>query len=321
MMYTLRHILAQFTLLVYSFRVSSAFTVTSVTTYHKSIVGYDPDVADKVNQDAAFSLALERYVFCGVLDGHGKRGHLLNAYLCPFIERTLKEKLVNNPDPLNLSSLLEETFEEAQQSALIDENVPAGRSGTTCVTSVFDKNTGMIYTANVGDSRCIVGYYDTSSINDTWYVEALSEATTTGCPEERERIEQGEGRIDKGGNVWYGPVGIAMTRSLGNGVMKRANILSKPVITKCNILSQIACDSKGKCLIITGTDGIFDVMTNEEVVHRLAKGLEDRGDFIEDKFFCDDLIAEAHRLWRKDLPMDVRIDDASCSVISISFKT
>jgi len=50
-------------------------------------------------------------------------------------------------------------------------------------------------------------------INNVAHVMALSIETTTGVEDERKRIEDGEGRIDGSGNVWYGPVGIAMTRA------------------------------------------------------------------------------------------------------------
>jgi serine/threonine protein phosphatase PrpC len=292
-----------------------AFTVISERTFYKSLAGSDPDVPNKVNQDAAFSLSLDKYICCGVLDGHGKKGHELNAFLCPYIENTLREKLQSDPNPSTLSNILEHTFEEAQLAAQLADNVPAARSGTTCVITVLDKTTGIVYTANVGDSRAIIGT-KLSSMDDMWHVQPLSTETTTSCPEERARIEKGEGRIDAGGNVWYGPVGIAMTRSLGNSVMKRANIISTPIITTYRIAKDVENDissCEGECLIVTGTDGIFDVLSNEAVIHLLATSCDSEEDV------CDNLILEARNSWQQGLPMDVRIDDTSCAVISISF--
>lgn len=293
----------------------SSFTVLSERTFHKSLAGFDPDVPSKVNQDAAFSLSLDKYACCGVLDGHGKKGHLLNAFLCPYIEKSLREKLQSDPNPSSLSTILQNTFEEAQLAAQLEENVPATRSGSTCVISVLDKSTGMVYTANVGDSRAIIGIKSSSMMGDQWHVEALSTETTTSCLVEKARIEQGEGRIDAGGNVWYGPVAIAMTRSLGNSVMKRANILSTPIITTYKIRKDDENDlqCKGECIIVTGTDGIFDVLSNEEVIHLLAVDSDREEDV------CNNLILEARNNWQQDLPMEVRIDDTSCAVISLSF--
>ena len=42
---------------------------------------------------------------------------------------------------------------------------------------------------------------------------------------------RGEGKIDSGGNIWYGPVGFANTRSLGDAVMLRARVLSTTYVT------------------------------------------------------------------------------------------
>jgi serine/threonine protein phosphatase PrpC len=277
------------------------------------LAGFDPDVPSKVNQDAAFSLSLDKYACCGVLDGHGKKGHLLNAFLCPYIEKSLREKLQSDPNPSSLSTILQNTFEEAQLAAQLEENVPAARSGSTCVISVLDKTTGMVYTANVGDSRAIIGINSSSMMADQWHVEALSTETTTFCPAEKARIEQGEGRIDAGGNVWYGPVAIAMTRSLGNSVMKRANILSTPIITTYKIREDDDSPCEGECIIVAGTDGIFDVLSNEEVIHLLAIDSDGEEDV------CNNLILEARNHWQQDLPMEVRIDDTSCAVISFSF--
>lgn len=294
----------------------SPFTILSERTFHKSLAGFDPDVPSKVNQDAAFSLSLDKYACCGVLDGHGKKGHELNAFLCPYIENSLREKLQTYPNPTSsVSTILLNTFEEAQLAAQLEKNVPAARSGTTCVISVLDKTTGMVYTANVGDSRAIIGIKISSTMGDKWHIEALSTETTTSIPEERARIEQGEGRIDAGGNVWYGPVAIAMTRSLGNSVMKRANILSTPIITTYRIVKDDVYDSthEGECMIVTGTDGIFDVLNNEAVIHLLAANSDKKEDV------CNNLILEARNNWQQDLPMDVRIDDTSCAVIATSF--
>jgi serine/threonine protein phosphatase PrpC len=97
--------------------------------------------------------------------------------------------------------------------------------------------------------------------------------------------------------------------------MKRANILSTPIITTYRIVKDDAYDSthEGECMIVTGTDGIFDVLNNEAVIHLLAANSDKKEDV------CNNLILEARNNWQQDLPMDVRIDDTSCAVIATSF--
>ena len=75
--------------------------------------------------------------------------------------------------------------------------------------------------------------------NDNHFATAIVEltnATTVHLPMERNRIEScNDSRIDTNGNVFYGPIGIAMTRSFGNSVMLRAGIIPISIITKQNL--------------------------------------------------------------------------------------
>jgi len=85
-------------------------------------------------------------------------------------------------------------------------SIVASRSGTTCVVTVVDVKTGMVYTSNVGDSRAIFALdihnmAEDPCINHEAHVMALSIETTTDVEDERKRIEDGEGRIDGSGNV------------------------------------------------------------------------------------------------------------------------
>jgi hypothetical protein len=53
---------------------------------------------------------------------------------------------------------------------------------------------------------------------------------------ERARIQASDGaRMNDSGNVWYGPIGIAMTRSLGSSAMLRVGILPVPIVTRHNL--------------------------------------------------------------------------------------
>ncbi len=202
--------------------------ISKIETASLSVAGMDPDSPGKVNQDVAFhsdaSSSSTRFVYGGVLDGHGKKGHVLNEFLGSCLPQLLHEKLKAYENEINgdeeeeetstasIDQILIETFEEAHLAARMDESVPAGRSGTTCVVSVVDLQSGMVYTGNVGDSRAILAFTqnkdedddddDDGSIEGKWNVISLSIETTTKRDDERARIEENEGRIDSGGNVW-----------------------------------------------------------------------------------------------------------------------
>ena len=126
-----------------------------------------------------------------------------------------------------------DTFKNIHLASRMDQSVQAGRSGTTCVDThsakiaiiaikrvcVDDSDAGADFGAGAGAG---------ASVNEDSNKDGLDGNETTT---ESARIGKGEGKIDSGGNVWYGPVGIAKTRSLGDAVMLRARVLSTTYVT------------------------------------------------------------------------------------------
>eukprot|EP00557_Chaetoceros_sp_GSL56_P001322 CAMPEP_0176495098 /NCGR_PEP_ID=MMETSP0200_2-20121128/10466_1 /TAXON_ID=947934 /ORGANISM="Chaetoceros sp., Strain GSL56" /LENGTH=263 /DNA_ID=CAMNT_0017892935 /DNA_START=31 /DNA_END=822 /DNA_ORIENTATION=+ len=189
----------------------------------------------------------------------------------------------------------------------------------------------------------------------------LSKETTTKDVNERKRIEETkQGRIDGLGNVWYGPIGIAMTRALGDSVMSPAGILPTPQVTRLDYrtamfhaasatnttksttnitttttnnnnndkITTVHDNTKQKVRILIATDGIFDVMTNEEAVEILCSQLDGNekdnqqsssssslavSSSLEDA--CLHLVMHARKKWQNDLLLDVRVDDATVVVL------
>mmetsp|Transcript_9989 Transcript_9989/g.11619 ORF Transcript_9989/g.11619 Transcript_9989/m.11619 type:complete len:386 (-) Transcript_9989:27-1184(-) len=337
-------------------RITRQYATTSVSmsttntmhieTASTCVSGTDPDSANKINQDACFIIQTNQYTAGAVFDGHGKKGHELNSFLTKRMPEILKEKLIEmNCDEVTdkakvgvgnecissttedvMVNLLEETFEEVQEEARLNTNVPAGTSGTTCVLSVFDSKNKIIYTANVGDSRGILGMY---TVNGNLEVVAKSRETTTKRDDERKRIQNGDGRIDKSGNVWYGPIGIAMTRSLGNIVMKRAGVIPTPETTKFNFRKELLVNESmyrgqneenihGPLFIILATDGIFDVLSNENVLDFVGESCKQQRGILQSA--SDSLVELAREKWQGGLPMDVRIDDTTCVLLRIEIE-
>lgn len=285
----------------------------SISSY--SLPGSDPDRPGKVNQDALFHGIIEdgRNVF-GVMDGHGLKGHVLTRFLGQAFPSILndclchhnlptaelieyRQKLVDlgmDADQEQYYNPLCQAFHIAQLAAMQDPNIPAGRSGTTCIVGVWNSTQHRIDIAHVGDSRAI--WFSQDSI-----VPITQETTTQCMPVELARVQQGQGRVDAMGNVFYGPQGIAMTRSLGNAVMLRAGILPTPILLE-KVLS--------KGTLVLATDGIWDVLSNEQVrdIVMSATLFEDSGR----------LLAEAaRRKWIGDLPIECKVDDITCVIVRI----
>jgi len=287
---------------------------------------------------------------------------------------------------------LVEAFHLAHHDARVDPSIPAGRSGTTCIVTVVDESNQMMYVANVGDSRaiyCMTGASanegrnidsnsdinsmtcSSSSSSNNYTVIPLTNETTTSIPKELERVSAKEGRIDGSGNVFYGPVGIAMTRALGDAVMLRAGVLPTPIVRvfdlwgndvtrdprnhESDILERDRLeDAKSKegaptiinddhnllrCVVMA-TDGIFDVMKNEDVSNILQNTLEDSDERIHKRYkegfsetsivpnnanhtqlaeiFANQIAVAARERWGADLPLDVKADDITCMVLLIT---
>jgi serine/threonine protein phosphatase PrpC len=311
-----------------------------------NIPGSDPERPRKVNQDRHFLFQNDETIVVGVMDGHGKDGHKLTEFLATQLPFRLKESLnsstLNKSDHAALREMEERlvTLGKAKSTSMSEEHVvvsgtliqafhlahhdacqntavPAGRSGTTCVACVVTDDS--IVTASVGDSTLILGLYAAPDVAAEGYVlstEVLSVRTTVQIEGERSRIQAGEGRVDGNGNVFYGPVGIAMTRALGDAVMLRAGILPTPMIRNFNRPVSHAQEETGEILsmIVLGSDGVFDVMTKEDVIQLAGQVIQE---FESTKTAAEAICNEARRRWLANLPIEPKVDDITCAVVQI----
>jgi len=241
---------------------------------------------------------------------------------------------------------------------MLEESDQLEKEDLNSVSSTISQT---MYIANVGDSRAVIGIPPTypnsdfdsfktihktnnrietsahvsieikksSPINDSqmWKALALTKETTVKIPEENERIEMGEGRVDSMGNVFYGPVGISMTRALGDAVMLRAGVIPSPIVDCFQIIFEKDSEKKNnrKCgmVVVLGSDGIFDVMKNEEVIDYAVKSMttgndmNDSLDISKINAAAESIAKEAKQRWQGGLPLEVKSDDITCAVIVI----
>jgi serine/threonine protein phosphatase PrpC len=340
--------------------------VRSYFTGHCSIPGTDPNRPQKVNQDAWFDLELKDHGWIwGILDGHGTRGHLLTSYLAQQLPLRLHQELLlrqqeyrekdqsweeynsmiasitgftpYESSKFDLEAALIRAFHRVQLDAMQSPTVPSARNGATCIVAAIlpmheleyeneiknnddlpkhtiSLSSSSLWIAHVGDSRAILVSPDGT------FQTLTTETTTRSMSTELERIQRCEGRIDANGNVWYGPQGIAMTRSLGNSVMLRAGIIPTPIIERY-------ISWKSGDLLILATDGVWEVMSNEDVV-TLVRDISKHG--IEDdhgrlsnlsKFsnLAERIAEEARTRWIGDLPFvdEAKVDDITCLIVEL----
>ncbi|XP_057525182.1 probable protein phosphatase 2C 12 [Amaranthus tricolor] len=284
-----------------------------------------------VNQDSAVlcqGYGSEEGVFCGVFDGHGKKGHLVSKAIrtrLPLLLLDQKNKSVsdqvknrNESDESGSSpnKQLNEwkqacfnAFEEMDEEIKMVEKVDYSFSGSTAV--VVLKQGDDLLIANLGDSRAILGINGENGVTAVQLTTELK----PGIPEEAKRIRRFNGRVFARRNeagfprAWLPDSqspGMAMSRSFGDLVMKHYGIISTPVITDHHITSN-------DLFILLATDGVWDVLSNEEVA-LIVWGAEN------EKMAAKSVVDAAVQAWKIKIPCDKR-DDCTAVCYFLQKKT
>lgn len=252
-----------------------------------------------INQDAM--LLIEDFasradtVFCGVFDGHGPHGHLVAKNVGEILPRKLAscwravfevaesasslseedgngdnsgKESVKDVDLISAwTDSLVKAYKLMDRELLLNDRVDCVSSGTTAVTLV--KQGYDLILGNVGDSRAILG----STAEDGSLVAIqLTVDLKPDVPREAERIRRLKGRVFALRNepsvmrVWLPNLnapGLAMTRALGDYCLKNHGVIAEPVVSHRRLTN------KDK-FIVLATDGVWDVLSNEQVVETVA---------------------------------------------------
>jgi serine/threonine protein phosphatase PrpC len=153
--------------------------------------------------------------------------------------------------------------------------------------------------------------------------------------EERKRIESHGGRVQRLVDEFHNRIGpyrvwekkgnypgLAMSRSIGDVAAKRIGVISTPIFT------QHAIDSENDLFLIIASDGVWDVMANEDVANFVecyrtackANVVDNRNTEINTQNACiAQILAEEARIrWYSIVEEeDVIIDDISCVIIEL----
>lgn len=294
-----------------------------------NIPGVDWQRNDKVNQDAWFYeknitipssdySSQHLYSVVGVLDGHGKFGHEVSTFFADNLPNEVRRQLRSPTPAVELEVRLKElanfecstqcqctnmqqqalvdAFHTVHWNAMVDPTLKTGRNGATCIMCLFNTNSGECHVAYLGDSRGI-RFNNASNV-----VEVIASETTIDTGTEKQRVDDSEGHI-RGKNVFYGPVGIAMTRALGDAVMIRAGVVPTPLVHSIQLVKDD--------FIVLATDGVWDVLSNDAVRDVV---LQYEGNAQE---AADAIAKMAREKWVGDLPiMDKeKADDITVAVI------
>ena len=279
--------------------------------------GYLPGNPGKVNQDAfiitpAIGLNPNAFFF-GVADGHGYYGQDVSK----FIKTRLPNHLAADPNftvdnKQALAVAVDRTTRE-----LVNSQIDCNFSGSTLVTVLIDDK--MLWCANVGDSRALMARMLSDNPGETnagrhWMSIALSRDHKPDDKDESLRIFQNGGRVeayqDEEGNplgparVWLKTEdvpGLAMSRSIGDLVAASVGVIYEPETLEYGITPEDK-------FIVIGSDGIFEFLSNEEVVKIVVPYW--KADDIQGA--CDQLCKEARDKWVLEEEV---IDDITCVIV------
>ncbi|CAA6666110.1 unnamed protein product [Spirodela intermedia] len=274
------------------------------------------------NQDSAIfcqGYGLEDGVFCGVFDGHGRNGHRVSK----VVRDRLPSLLLNHRNALLLSD--EDYDSDAESSEDFDDSSISSPEmfdewKEACISAfkAMDRELGMdadlecrysgttagkdLIIANLGDSRAVLG---TLSEEGDLLVVPLTTDLKPSLPHEAERIKRNNGRIfalrDEPdiARVWLPDddyPGLAMARAFGDFQLKKYGVISVPQVSYRRLTARDQ-------FIVLATDGVWDVLTNEEVV-AIVRSAKTRDE-------ASKAVAEAAaRAWRQKFPSS-RVDDCS----------
>ncbi|KAI8761701.1 protein phosphatase 2C T23F11.1 isoform X1 [Biomphalaria glabrata] len=208
--------------------------------------------------------------FFGVFDGHG------GVKVAQYAGNNLHKKIVSQSSYSkgNISEALRNGFLALDEEMLKDEAMKDELAGTTAVV-VLIKN-GKMYCGNVGDSRAV------ASVQGE--VEQLSFDHKPSNESETRRI------IAAGGWVEFNRVNgnLALSRALGDFVFKKNDKKrAEEQIVTANpdvIEKPITPDHE---FIVLACDGIWDVLTNQEVVEFVRNRIAQR---MEPDTICEELM-------------------------------
>ncbi|XP_038881643.1 probable protein phosphatase 2C 65 [Benincasa hispida] len=271
-------------------------------------------------------------VFCGVFDGHGPSGHRVARHARDVFPTKLAKaikKQLSQPENGVVSeafvepdnnggnqrnrlvskweAALEESFKEFDQELSLDSSIDCFCSGTTAVTII--KQGENLVVANLGDSRAVLC---TRGDKHQQIPIQLTVDQKPNIPCEAERIKNCQGRIIAEKEepdiyrVWVPDAdypGLAMSRSLGDFCLKDYGLISTPQVSYRKL-------TRKDEFIVIATDGIWDVLTNKQVINIVASA--------RNRSMAAKLVVKlAVREWKRRFPGSM-IDD--CAVICLFFK-
>ncbi|RDA83397.1 hypothetical protein CP532_4822 [Ophiocordyceps camponoti-leonardi (nom. inval.)] len=250
------------------------------------------------------------WMFWGVFDGHSgwTTSATLRRNLISYVARELNTTYTAakngapSPEAIDLAiktgfnrldheivyTSVEKVFKAKSKPVAATLLQPA-LSGSCALLSFYDSSTQTLRVACTGDSRAVLGRRSESG---KWTASALSEDQTGSNPREAARMRSehpGEEHVVRNGRVLGG---LEPTRAFGDAVYKWSKevagklrqsffgrspsplLKTPPYVTAEPVITTTRVDPTKGDFLVLATDGLWEMLTNEEVVGLVGRWLE-----------------------------------------------
>lgn len=265
---------------------------------------------------AADGAANSDWMFWGVFDGHSgwttsaKLRQVLIGFVAHELNATYKSAITDpalkTPAPEAIDEAIKKAFLKLDKEIVIDsvekvfanpskliaaETLAPALSGSCALLAFYESRSKMLRVAVTGDSRAVLGR---RGKNGKWTATALSEDQTGSTASEETRIRKehpGEANVIRNGRVLGG---LEPTRAFGDASYKwtadvQAKIKDKffgrtpssllktpPYVTAEPVVTTTKIEPENGDFVVMATDGLWEMLTNEEVVGLVGKWMEEQ---------------------------------------------
>ena len=269
-----------------------------------------PDTTAAVNDGKTRS----DWMFWGVFDGHAgwvtsaKLRQTLVSYVARELNATYKNALADPkltfPSADAVDAAIKKGFVKLDHEIVHDsvqkvlkaksklvaaEILQPALSGSCALLSFYDSRSKELRVACTGDSRAVLGRRGTSG---KWTATALSVDQTGGTPSEDARLRAehpGEQYVTMNGRILGG---LEPSRAFGDAIYKwdkdtqekmKSSYLGRspskylktpPYVTAEPVITTTKVDPANGDFVVMATDGLWEMLTNEEVVGLVGQWLE-----------------------------------------------
>jgi len=180
---------------------------------------------------------------------------------------------------------------QQNSKAMAAELLAPALSGSCALLSFYDSRSKLLRVACTGDSRAVLGRRSESG---KWTATALSVDQTGGNPDEAARLRKehpGEQHVVRNGRVLGG---LEPTRAFGDASYKWSRDISDrlkrsffgrttspllktpPYVTAEPVVTTTMIEPEKGDFLVMATDGLWEMLTNEEVVGLVGKWIENQ---------------------------------------------